>query len=552
MTQEKYDALKKIDTRDLYFALRKRLSGKVDSEKLLLTAISICYIVYCVRNGEASSAINMDDTLDKHEETLLYVKDNFEKDELLAFILFNKDFEYDRREAAHITPTSITRLTNKILNIQEADEFIELCSGNGSFFVENAFSLNNYTGVEISFDSYVISKIRNYVLGSQNNLILQNALTFIPQKKADKAFGNFPFGLREENDQYKESLLERTGILTDVTATSDWLFCSALLSCLKENGKAVAVVTNGTTMNLQDRHIRKLFLEKGYIETVIRLPRNLFYHTPLPVNIIVLSFGNECVNLIDASEICINGRKMNDFLNDHIEKIVTLIGVESELSTVKSCAEIIENDCVISPIRYLSAPIIENAVEIGPFIKNVTRGAPIKAEELAELRSETETPFRYINVSNIVNGNIDYETKCEYLKEIPAKYEKYCLKNNTLVVSKIGSPVFKSAIVRKDDDLILLAGSNLFLIEFDEEQLNPFYVQAFLASEKGIKTLQSISAGTSFLTFSVENLKKMLIPQATREEQDNIAKMYTESLDELILLEQKKNTIIEDLKNLFN
>ncbi len=552
MTQEKYEQLKNFDTRDLYFALRKRLSGKINSENLLITAISICFNVYCVRSGDVCGDIDIDGVILNCDEAILYVKENFETDVLLAFILFNKDFEYDRREAASITPTSIIRLTNSLLDICSSDEFIELCSGNGSFFTENAFCLDNYTGVEINPDSYVISKIRHYLLGSQNNLILENALTFIPEKKANKAFGNFPFGLREGNNQYKEKLLERITIPTDVNATSDWLFCAALLSCLNENGKAVAVVTNGTSMNLQGKMLRQSFLEKGYIETVIRLPRNLFYHTPLPVNIIVLSFGNECVNLIDASELCVTGRKINDFLNDHIEKIVSLIGAKTEISTVKSCSEIIENDCVISPIRYLTAPIIENAIELGPYIKNVRRGTSMNAEELSSLRSETKTLYRYINVSNIVNGNIDYETRAEWLKEIPSKYEKYCVKNNTLVVSKIGSPVFKSAIVRKDEDIILLAGSNLFLIEFDEDKINPFYVQAFLASEKGIKTLQSISAGTSFLTFSVENLKRMLIPQATREEQDIIAKFYTDSLDELILLEQKKNIAIDGIKNLFN
>ena len=551
MLQEKYNELKIIDTNELRKEIVLRLRGCVFSELYLITSISICYKAFCLQSGNVCGD-DIEKIVSNYNDTILFVKENFETDVLLAYILFNKDFENDRNEAAHITPTSITRLANRLLDIQLTDEFIELCSGNGSFLVENAFCMNNYTGVEISPDSYVVSKIRNLVLGRENEIVLENALTFIPQKKADKAFGNFPFGLRDGNNQYKETLLEKINISTNISATSDWLFCSALLACLKEHGKAVAVVTNGTTMNLQDKNLRQSYLEMGYIETVITLPRSLFFHTMLPVNIIVLSFGNECVNLIDASELCIKGRRNNDFSTEHIEKIASLIGTESEISTVKSCSEIIENDCVISPIRYLSAPIIANAVELGSYIKNVTRGASIKAEELAELRSETKTPYRYINVSNIVNGNIDYESKVEYLKEIPAKYEKYCVKNNMLVISKIGSPVFKSAIVRKEDHILLLAGSNLFLVEFDDTKINSFYVQAFLASEKGIKTLQSISAGTSFLTFSVENLKKLLIPQATREEQDNISKFYTESLDELILLEQKKDSVVNSLKKLFN
>lgn len=529
MTQEQYEKLKNIDTKELHLELVNKLRGQCASEDFFLKAITICYNTYLENND-----------------------DNWDLDILLAYILFNNESELQRKGSSFSTPASISTLCNNLLQTTKDDSFIELCSGNGCFFVENAFSIGNYTGVEINENSNAIAKIRSQVLGRANTLLVDNALTFSATEKADKAFGNFPFAIRKGLEDYKDTLFETIGIPTDINATSDWFFSSALLGAIKQTGRAVAVVTNGTTMNLLDKDIRKEYIEKGYLETVISLPRNLFSDTGIPVNVLVFTYGNKNVNLVDASELYVKGRRINTLSADHIKKIISLLGVESEISTVKTCDELRQNDWVISPIRYLAAPVIENGVPLGDYIKNVTRGVTITAKDLETIRSETETCYRYINLSSIKDGILDYTNKVEWLKEIPVNHKKYCVKNNTILLSKIGSPSFKSAIVQKDDDFMLLPASNFFVIEIDETKVIPAYIQAFFASALGLKALQSISAGTSFYTFSVENLKRLLIPLATKEMQERIAQDYINGVDKLIVLEKNKLETMETLKNLFD
>ena len=51
-------------------------------------------------------------------------------------------------------------------------------------------------------------------------------------------------------------------------------------------------------------------------------------------------------------------------------------------------------------------------------------------------------------LANIQNGIID--DKLPYLSSIEPKYEKYCLKNNDLILSKNGYP-YKVAVARERD-----------------------------------------------------------------------------------------------------
>lgn len=68
-------------------------------------------------------------------------------------------------------------------------------------------------------------------------------------------------------------------------------------------------------------------------------------------------------------------------------------------------------------------------------IVNITRGAQIKASELDELVSYEPTDFQYLMLANIQDGIISDDLP--YLKELDKKQEKYCIKNNSLVISKM-------------------------------------------------------------------------------------------------------------------
>ena len=59
-------------------------------------------------------------------------------------------------------------------------------------------------------------------------------------------------------------------------------------------------------------------------------------------------------------------------------------------------------------------------------IKNITRGAQIKASVLDEIVSDEPTNMQYLMLANLQDGIISDELP--YLKGIDSKYEKYCNK----------------------------------------------------------------------------------------------------------------------------
>ncbi|WP_192932871.1 hypothetical protein [Lachnobacterium bovis] len=108
-------------------------------------------------------------------------------------------------------------------------------------------------------------------------------------------------------------------------------------------------------------------------------------------------------------------------------------------------------------------------------------------------------------IANIQNGMISKDLP--YLKEINPKLDKYCIGNKNLLISKNGSP-FKVAVAEIEDEKKILANGNLFIIELDEKQVNPYFLKAFFESEIGEATLNSIVVGAVIPTISVSALKK--------------------------------------------
>ena len=159
------------------------------------------------------------------------------------------------------------------------------------------------------------------------------------------------------------------------------------------------------------------------------------------------------------------------------------------------------------------------------------------------------TNTNYLMLSNISNGMID--DKLPYLKEIDPKLEKYCIHSNNLILSKNGYP-YKVAVAQVKNNQTVLANGNLFIIELDEEKINPYYLKAYFDSEQGIATLKSITVGATIPNIGVDSLKKIIIPVPSLEEQERIAEKYQIAFDEVSLLKVKLNKALDKLHHVFD
>ena len=550
------------------FSISEILRGQIS--KLETSTIIAAYVLYKVRASSnpfsASYQSLLNGEFEPDQTITAAIQNTFDAatwDRLSALLpqysseVFAGVVLFLQSEIYEATPSSVIELALAILGISEQERAAEIGCGTASFLI-SAFEKNpsaQYSGYEINVDRYVAAKMRANLLGKNIQVMLKDAFSLPKEEgdKFDKVFSNYPFGLQLRNlgggvELLKELELKYPGI--SKATSSDWVFNDLICSVTKNTGKAIGIMTNGSTWNSSDMPIRKYFVESGMIEAVISMPKKLFSFTNIPTSLVVFSHGNNGVRLIEASNICHHGRRQNEFSSEDIQTIVDALSADSEFSRVITLEELRGNDYTLNLGRYLTnREVIENGVPFGEVIKRITRGAPLTAHQLDEMVSHQVTNMQYLMLANIQDGLID--EKLPYLTGIESKYEKYCLKNDDLILSKNGYP-YKVAVASVKEGQQVLANGNLYIIEIDKNRANPFYLKAFFESEHGVSALKSITVGATLPSIGVESLKNLVIPLPPLEEQNRIAQKYRATLDEISVLKLKLENAINRLYHVFD
>lgn len=455
------------------------------------------------------------------------------------------------------TPRSILQLANALLNVQAGDQVADVCSGNGNYMISAALKEENasYHGFEINVVAKAATLMQADLLGIDLDVTICDVFNLPDSstQKFDKIFSEYPLGVKLRNlgagSEYLNSLSNRITGLSKMTS-SDWVFNSLLCDLLKENGKAVGIMASGSAWNKMDMSMRQYFVENRLVECVISLPNKMFPYMSMPASLIVLSHNNDGVRMIDASNIYQPGRRHNEFSNSDIETIIDALTKDQANSRHITIEELRENEYNLSLNRYLHEEVsFTNGVKFGDIIKSISRGAPCKASQLDKMVSNEVTDMQYLMLSNIQDGIID--DKLPYLSEIDKKYEKYCLKNNALLLSKNGFP-YKVAVASVKDGKRILVNGNLYIIELDEEKANPYYIKAFFDSELGYAALKNISAGVAVPNISVENLSNMQIPLPPMEVQNKVAMKYQATLDEISVMKLRLEKAVNKLHYIYD
>ena len=560
--------LEKLDTSDISEAIDREI-GIMSGDNKSRYSTTLAYILYRAAKDkikdldsielfesscDVDSSIKME--LNYYCHDIWPVLDRlkiygFDEDNLLAYLLFNNDLEDSIKEAS--TPRGILKLAAKILDVQENESVLELCSGKGNFFVELALLRENikYTGIELSMANNFIANIRASLLERDISSVLSDAMTYKAENKADKLFANYPFLINvPDMENIVKDFVDFPDNIKRVSA--DWVFNLKLVEQMKYGGKAVAIMKNGTTWNSTDKKIREYFIENGLIEATVLLPAKLFPGTSIATTLVIFSHGNTNIKMIDAVENFTKEGRRNVLSDNDISDILDLLKKDGKNSITISIKEIAENDYIINASRYLEkAPEIKDGVEIESIVKSIARGAQLRASDFDENKSNEPTDYRYIMLSNINDGDI-YFTDNQYLKDIQPNLKKFCVRNNSIVLTKTGSADFKSAVVQVAEDTEILATGNMFILEIDETKANPYYLQALFDSELGRALFKSIYVGSVIPTISLEKLRKLEIPLPSIEEQNIIGEKYKEELERIADLKEKLETSREKLKRIYN
>ena len=604
--REYYEKLKTINYSDVETTLEKTLEKyiKESREPIYIGAKDIALLLVILQDpilykkllSKEDSNLSYDIKWAKY---IIFEEDNggdfisyvnplinkFGKDELLAFVLFSSNYlDYNDKKVIF---EGSTKLYLNLLDIKDNDKILILEDKDldSSFLIESSFKNSNITiysnkkssDIDISLIPEVYNNIELELLTDErgrpksnfeylkarveqkeklDKILLAPSLTFEYSKNDEEKYRN----MIQNDFNFQNEILEKTSL--------EWLFNLLTINHLKDDGRALSVVKINTLSNPKNKNIRKYFIENGYIESIILLPENILIGSSVSLALIVFSKGNKKIRFVDASNFYTKERrKKGDRLNptkkileeNNIRDIFKFLNSDdnSEISISKGIEEFSENDYNLDVIENIEViPEFENSKKIKELIdkkiiKDIIRGSQISLDELKDLRSHEETPYIYLTLSNINDGFIEYENIEDYLKKIPEKQEKFCIKNNVFLISKIGNPPYKFVVAQIPENRKIIASGNFAIIEVNEKKLNPWYLAAFFTTDIGVKVLKKAYIGVNFSSLSIKKLEEIAIPVPSIEEQNRIAQRYIDAITEIKNMKKDLKDKIQAVKEVF-
>lgn len=562
-----YKELKNVSYEKEAFDILNRIRGNIQEEISIFLLLQLSYLALNYKPlsskeeliESVASDFNDEYTLNQLNrviqkvpfEIIEQVSDNYDEKTLKAIILFSED--NDIRSNLFGTPLGVTKLVNELLEVQSDDTVLDLGSGIGSYLLETKMETGaeKVCGVEINIQMNIISTIRAKVAQFPTQLKLGNILSQDYRSfKATKVFSNPPVGVREPgiDDTIKDNnALTELIDIEEYNISADWAFILSSYANQKPGGKTAVLMYNQVLFREQDHAIREKIISEGWLEAIIALPEKLFPYTAIPFTLLIFSENNETVRMVDASEISTRDQKKNILTNKNIQKIVEAYKQENEISKHLAYEDFKKQEFVLTPIRYFGfIPDSSKMTPLDDLTRSINRGAMISRKELDTMTTTKETGIKYLKIQDIESSSINKDLP--NLKNVDEKYHNYFLEEGNLVISK--SSPYKIARVENPKNTKILATGNLYYIEIDEEKVNPTFIEMYLKSDEGQAQLERLSTGSVIETISIKNLKTILIPNLSREEQDTLVKEYLEYEEQLDLLDRQKEIISQRRKEL--
>ena len=159
-----------------------------------------------------------------------------------------------------------------------------------------------------------------------------------------------------------------------------------------------------------------------------------------------------------------------------------------------------------------------------------------------------------MNINIVCVGKI----KEKYLKlgidEFKKRLSKYC-KLDVIELDDEKAPENLSdkemLMIKDKEGKKILANGNLYVIELDEDKINPYFLKAYLESENGKAALSRVAVGATLLNLPVEGLKKIIIPLPDLKSQKIIADKYYAKINEIKELKYKLEKATAELEHIY-
>ena len=458
------------------------------------------------------------------------------------------------------TPDSLVNLLERFLETSPEDSVMNFNVGSGLLLkaLYNSNPSNILFGMDVSDFQLKHAYLRATAIpDNKMNLFTDNLLNYLVenkfQNKFDKIISTHPFGLRARMLNRDYPFIEGSYPFVKSGMAADWLYLMSAMNLLKENGKVVAFVSAGCLFTNQDKEARKYFIDNGYIESIVILPRKMYSSIGINIAMVVLSKGNKEIHLVNAESIYKKGRRQNEFTEEHIQKIFDASKNDTEISVTVVNEKFADEDYSLMPERFIvnTEQNIENGKYLGDLV-TINRSAMITASELDKLTviDNREVDTYYLRLSEIHDGVIS--ENLPKISHIDEKQEKLLLMQDDIILSRNGYP-FKMALFNmQEKNVKVLPVGNLYVLRADKKQINPVYLKAYLESQQGIANLKGMLTGVAMQVISTERLKQLLVPVPPMEVQNKIAEKYLAIMDEIEVLNLKINAAKDRLMHVID
>ena len=222
-----------------------------------------------------------------------------------------------------------------------------------------------------------------------------------PMRSFDAVVANPPYSARWDNNKnkLKDSRFNEYGKLAPASK-ADFAFILHSIYHLDAEGTMAIVLPHGVLFRgAAESAIRKVLIDKNYLDTVIGLPANLFYGTSIPTTILVFKKNKKTKDIlfIDASKEYDKGKNQNNLSNSHVDKIIQIYTERKDVDKYAHLAtleEIKENDYNLNIPRYVNTFEEEPPVDL----EEVCREIKKDNAEIAALEKEIKEQLKLLGV----------------------------------------------------------------------------------------------------------------------------------------------------------
>lgn len=283
-----------------------------------------------------------------------------------------------KRGVEFFTPPEVSRLIVEILQPEAGESVGDPCCGSGTLLLTcSAFARAcsggkgcQLFGQEKNGSTWALAKINMFVheeLAAQlawgdtlkdPRLVAEGKL-----QKFDVVVSSPPFNVKDWGQEaaatdpygrYQRGVPPR--------GTADYAFISHMVETLKpDHGRMAVVVSHGVLFRSgSELQIRRQLLKENLVDAVIALPAKLLPNTSLPIALLVLrkDKSDGQVLFIDASRQFEHGKTQNQLRNEDLARIVAAYAARADVegyARLVSLEDILENDCNLNVVRYVSA-----------------------------------------------------------------------------------------------------------------------------------------------------------------------------------------------------